>query len=66
MHYSLVYGRENEPWNEKDMFSKEGSANCVTVSRIRRQQGILENHSIAQPYNSTKEEQATVAGPSTL
>ena len=77
MHYSVVYGRENEPWNEKDMFSwtvislvcvynKEGSTNCVTVSRIRRQQGILQNHSIAQPYNSTKEEQATVAGPSTL
>ena len=57
MHYSLVYGRENEPWNEKDMFSwtvislvcsynKEGSTNCATVSRIRRQQRILQNHSI--------------------
>ena len=48
MHYSVVYGKENEPWNEKDMFSwtvislvcvynKQGSTNCVTVSRIRRQ-----------------------------
>ena len=52
LHYSVVNGRENEPWNEEDMFSwavislvcvdnKEGSTNCGTVSRIRRQQEPL-------------------------
>ena len=74
--YSIVFGRENEPWNEEDMFSwtvitlacvdsKEGSTNCGTVSRIRRQQEILQNHSIVKPCNSTKQEQATVAGTET-
>ena len=65
MHYSIVYGRENEPWNEEDMFSwtvislvcvdnKEDSTNRGTFSRIRRQQVILHNSSIVPPCNSTK------------
>ena len=65
MHYSVVYGRENEPWNEEDMFSwtvislvcvdnKEDSTNRGTFGHIRRQQVIPHNSSLVPPCNSTK------------
>ena len=80
MHYSVVYGRENEPWNEEDMFSwtvislvcvdiKVDSTNRGTFGRIRRQQIILHNSSIVPPCNRHQKEKqttTTVAGAGTL